>query len=84
MSLLISKLVKDGKHTPIDLFSQEMARTFPNRDLHRSIEGFHRILATNIYKTKDNRYYHVHGIYNSPTTLRLYKDYLTISLYQGA
>ena len=28
---------------------------------HRSRESLHRILATNIYKTRDDRFYHVHG-----------------------
>ncbi|KAI0393162.1 CoA-transferase family III [Xylariaceae sp. FL0594] len=69
MSLLVSKLLKDGKPAAIDLFSPEMARIFPNGDLHRSLEGYHRILATNIYKTKDDRYYHIHGSMNPDQTL---------------
>ncbi|KAI1357860.1 CoA-transferase family III [Xylaria arbuscula] len=69
MSPLVSKWLDDGKPTQIDLFGSEMARVFPNRDLHKSTEGLHRILATNIYKTKDNRFYHVHGSMNPDPTL---------------
>lgn len=28
---------------------------------HRSRESLHRVLATSIYKTRDDRFYHVHG-----------------------
>lgn len=28
---------------------------------HRSRESLHRTLATGIYKTRDSRFYHVHG-----------------------
>lgn len=61
MSPLVARWIKDGKPAELDLFGPEMAKIFPNQDLHRSIEGLHRILATNIYKTKDGRCYHVHG-----------------------
>ncbi|KAI1816961.1 CoA-transferase family III [Poronia punctata] len=69
MSVLVSKMLKDGKPTPIDLFSADMARLFPNADIHRSTEGLNRVLATNIYKTKDDRYYHIHGSMNPDQTL---------------
>lgn len=41
---------------------------FPSTDLH-NMATLHRILATNIYRTKDGRYYHVHGSMNSDPTL---------------
>lgn len=66
MSPLVSKWLVDEEPAQIDLFGSEMARMFPNRDLHRSTEGLRRILATNIYKTKDGRFYHVHGAYTCP------------------
>ncbi|KAI1151620.1 CoA-transferase family III [Nemania diffusa] len=69
ISPLLVKWLKDGKPTQIDLFGSEMDRLFPSRDLHRSSEGLHRTLATNIYKTKDGRYYHIHGSLNPDTTL---------------
>lgn len=41
---------------------------FPSTDLH-DMAPLHRMLATNIYRTKDGRYYHVHGSMNSDATL---------------
>ncbi|KAI0506210.1 CoA-transferase family III [Xylaria bambusicola] len=69
MSPMVSKWLKNGKPSQIDLFGPELSRMFPNRDLHRSTEGDHRILATNIYKTKDGRFYHVHGSMNPDPSL---------------
>ncbi|KAI3318366.1 CoA-transferase family III [Xylariaceae sp. AK1471] len=69
MSPLVSKFLQDGQPTTIDLFGAEMAQLFPSRDLHRSSEGQHRALATNIYRTKDNRFYHVHGSMNPDHSL---------------
>ncbi|KAI0967716.1 CoA-transferase family III domain-containing protein [Xylaria arbuscula] len=69
ISPVIGQWLKDGKPAPIDLFSPEIAQIFPNRDLHRSTEGWHRMLATNIYKTKDGRFYHVHGSMNPEPSL---------------
>lgn len=34
---------------------------YKNQDLHRATASWQRRLATNIYRTKDGRYYHVHG-----------------------
>lgn len=61
MSPLIGQVVKDGKPTPLTLFSGGMAEMFPNQDLHRASASLHRTLATNIYKTKDGRFFHLHG-----------------------
>ncbi|KAL8789894.1 MAG: hypothetical protein Q9195_006604 [Heterodermia aff. obscurata] len=36
---------------------------------HRSRESLHRVLATSIYKTRDNRFYHIHGSLNPDQTL---------------
>ncbi|TGJ83218.1 hypothetical protein E0Z10_g5546 [Xylaria hypoxylon] len=69
MSPMVAKWLKDGQPAPIDLSSSEMARIFPNQDLHRSFDGLQRALATNIYKTKDGRFYHVHGSMNPDQTL---------------
>jgi hypothetical protein len=41
----------------------KVARYFPNCDRHRAMDGnLHRSMATNIYPTKDGRYYHTHGM----------------------
>ncbi|GAP93263.1 hypothetical protein SAMD00023353_11600010 [Rosellinia necatrix] len=69
MSPVILKWLKDGQPVPLDIRSPEMAELFPNRDLHRAADGLHRTLATNIYKTKDGRCYHVHGSMNPDKTL---------------
>ncbi len=61
MSPMIVRIVKDGKPVPIDPFANDTLDSFPNRDLHRSQASLHRALATNIYKTKDGRFYHTHG-----------------------
>lgn len=43
---------------------------FPSTDLHRSHDGLHRTLVTNIYRTKDGRYYHTHGSMNPEPSLK--------------
>lgn len=69
MSAIITQLIgKDGKPTPLAL-SPEADELFPNADLHRSAVTLHRAGATNIFKTKDGRYYHVHGSMNPEPTL---------------
>jgi hypothetical protein len=61
MSSLVAQVVQDGKPTPYSPLSPLAAKLFPSQDLHRSQATLYRQLATNIYKTKDNRYYHIHG-----------------------
>lgn len=69
MSPLITKWLKDGQPTPFTPSNPDISQLFPNRDLHRGADGFHRTLATNIYKTKDGRCYHVHGSMNPDKSL---------------
>ncbi|KAI0132401.1 CoA-transferase family III domain-containing protein [Xylariales sp. AK1849] len=40
-----------------------------NMDVRRPPESLHRIMATNIYKTRDNQFYHIHGSLNPDHTL---------------
>lgn len=48
----------------------EFGKVFPQKwDLHRTGDGLHRTSATNIYKTKDGRFFHVHGSMNPEPTL---------------
>lgn len=68
MSPLLAQIVKDGTPVRLDPFSKEIQKSFPSRDLHRSQDSLHRVLATNIYKTKDGRFYHVHGKTEPPST----------------
>ncbi|KAI8961389.1 CoA-transferase family III [Daldinia sp. FL1419] len=69
MSPLIARVIKDGNPVRLNLFSKKTSEWFPNRDLHRTGISQHRALATNIYKTKDGRFYHVHGSMNPDPTL---------------
>ncbi|KAK7746560.1 hypothetical protein SLS62_009357 [Diatrype stigma] len=66
---VLGQIIKNGKPVPMDPFSKEGLETFPSTDLHRSNASLHRVLATNIYKTKDGRFYHVHGSMNPDPTL---------------
>lgn len=69
MSPMVVRIIKDRNPVPIDPSSKEIQAAFPNMDLHRSYVSHHRALATNIYKTKDGRFYHTHGSMNPDPTL---------------
>jgi crotonobetainyl-CoA:carnitine CoA-transferase CaiB-like acyl-CoA transferase len=69
MSPVIAQYLKDGKPSSIDPSSADMQKLFPNQDRHGAWKSLHRILATNIYKTKDGRYYHLHGTMNPDPAL---------------
>ncbi|OJJ66153.1 hypothetical protein ASPBRDRAFT_666513 [Aspergillus brasiliensis CBS 101740] len=70
MSVVIARYLKDGKPVPVDPFSTDILKLFPSQDKHDSQKSLHRSLATNIYKTKDDRFYHLHGNMNPDPTLR--------------
>ncbi|KAJ9635543.1 hypothetical protein H2201_003201 [Coniosporium apollinis] len=44
-------------------------KLIPNFDLHRQASSYHRVAATNIYRTKDGRFFHLHGSMNPDPTL---------------
>ncbi|EPS44104.1 hypothetical protein H072_1929 [Dactylellina haptotyla CBS 200.50] len=69
MSPLLAQIVKDGVPTQMDPASAETLKMFPNEDKHRANVSLHRQRATNIYETKDGRFYHVHGSMNPDPTL---------------
>ncbi|KAJ5596010.1 hypothetical protein N7450_002468 [Penicillium hetheringtonii] len=69
MSPMIARLIKNGKQIPFSLMSPDFLELFPSQDKHRSHANLHRSLATNIYKTKDDRYYHIHGNLNPDACL---------------
>lgn len=69
MSVVIAQYLEDGKPVPVDPFSTDILKLFPNQDMHNSQKSLHRSLATNIYKTKDGRFYHLHGNMNPIPTL---------------
>lgn len=59
MSAIVVQLHKQGK--PLDPAST--VEYFPNCDKHGAASTLHRSSATNIYKTKDGRFFHIHGSY---------------------
>ncbi|KAL1880859.1 hypothetical protein Plec18167_003394 [Paecilomyces lecythidis] len=70
MSPLLAQLIdQDGKRSPLNPFDDSITKLFPNQDKHRCNASLHRSLATNIYKTRDGRFYHVHGSMNPDPTL---------------
>lgn len=47
----------------------ELYKLIPDYDFHKSSSSLHRSAATNIYRTKDGRYFHLHGSMNPDPTL---------------
>ena len=70
MSTLLWSLAGQGD-MPTDLAeTAKVANTLvPNYDLHKAGSSLHRSAATNIYKTKDGRFFHLHGSLNPDPTL---------------
>ncbi|KAK4556573.1 hypothetical protein LTR86_006144 [Recurvomyces mirabilis] len=71
MSPFLAKLVdEDGKAMSINCFDSSVMKDygFPSTDLHDCV-GWHRLHATNIYRTKDDRFFHAHGSMNPDPTL---------------
>ncbi|SPQ20024.1 c497e181-ad63-42c7-a5f5-b004b152f1ed [Thermothielavioides terrestris] len=48
----------------------ELAKYFPSWDKYDSMGSWYRIAATNIYKTKDGKFFHLHGSMNPDPTLK--------------
>ncbi|KAF2169345.1 hypothetical protein M409DRAFT_36218 [Zasmidium cellare ATCC 36951] len=74
MSPFLAQVVeKDGKpkSSGVNFLDAKAAEKIgiKNTDLHRAGATLQRQLATNIYQTKDGRYYHVHGSMNPEPTL---------------
>ncbi|KAK3707851.1 hypothetical protein LTR37_011853 [Vermiconidia calcicola] len=65
----------NGQLQDLDAFKAKRMEDygFKNGDLHRATASLHRVLATNIYKTKDGRFYHCHGSMNPEPTLTALK-----------
>ena len=64
MTPFLTKVIDaNGKEQDLNAFKgKEMVNYgFKDWDLHRASASLHRVLATNIYRTKDGRFYHVHG-----------------------
>lgn len=69
MSTLLWQFV--GDDTPVSIFesAKKVHDLIPNYDFHRAQSSIHRSAATNIYRTKDGRYFHLHGSMNPDPTL---------------
>ncbi|KAF2494190.1 CoA-transferase family III [Lophium mytilinum] len=68
MSALIWTIDPDGEKIT-RASGPEYDKYIRNRDLHDQALGFHRQSATNIYRTKDGRFFHLHGSMNPDPTL---------------
>ncbi|KAH7323210.1 CoA-transferase family III domain-containing protein [Stachybotrys elegans] len=69
MSPLIAQIIgEDGKPKPFNPIDPSNFKIIPNCDKHDSM-SLYRGLATSIYKTKDSRYFHVHGSLNADPSL---------------
>ncbi|KUJ08286.1 alpha-methylacyl-CoA racemase [Mollisia scopiformis] len=67
MSTLIWTIDPTGEKIPG--MSPKSEKYFPSFDIHRQASTHHRNSATNIYKTKDGRYFHLHGSMNPDPSL---------------
>jgi hypothetical protein len=67
MSTLLWKIDPEG--AKIRALSSESEIYFPSYDIHRQQATPHRNACTNIYKTKDGRYFHLHGSMNPDPSL---------------
>ncbi|KAF5371039.1 hypothetical protein D9757_010309 [Collybiopsis confluens] len=61
MSVFLAQLIKNDNLVPVSPIHKDWQNLFPDLDKHRSQSDLHRTLITNIYKTGDGRFYHVHG-----------------------
>ena len=69
MSTLIWRLDPKGVNIPAwgstAAEAVKVLEHFPSYDIHRQTATFHRGSVTNIYKTKDNKFFHLHGTCSS-------------------
>ena len=73
MSALLWTLDLDEKYgkpvTRANASGDAITKWFKDTDLHRAGSTHHRASATNIYKTQDGKYFHLHGSLNPDPTL---------------
>ena len=69
MAPIIAQIIgEDGKPKLFIPVDPKNYKIIPNMDKHDNV-GLYRGLATSIYKTRDGRYFHLHGSMNSDTAL---------------
>lgn len=56
--------------TPVRDLSEKYAPYFPNCDIHEMASSPYRRACNNIYKTKDNKWFHVHASLNPDPSLK--------------
>jgi len=62
--------INPGTDDAISLTSPtQVYKYIKNYDFHHPASSLHRINATNIYRTKDGKYFHLHGSMNPDSTL---------------
>ena len=62
-TFLVDVVDEEGKPFEANLpLVERLMSIFPNPGLDLGQESLHRAALTSIYKTKDSRFYHVHGM----------------------
>ena len=71
MSAMLYTIDPDGKHGGPARISDrdQITKWFKDCDLHNAASSLHRSAATNIYRTKDGKYFHLHGSMNPDPSL---------------
>jgi crotonobetainyl-CoA:carnitine CoA-transferase CaiB-like acyl-CoA transferase len=64
MSAMLTSVLIDNIPSKPMTANSAVASFFPTMDLHRASASPHRTCATNIYRTSDARYFHLHGSMN--------------------
>lgn len=68
MSAFLWTIDPDGEKlsgfSPTDV--DKVFKYFPNNNIHRHQATPYRTACTNIYKTKDGKYFHLHGAITNP------------------
>lgn len=55
------KLEDPIETTPVRELTEKYAWAFPSQDFHSMVSSLYRRAASNIYKTRDGQYLHLHG-----------------------
>lgn len=56
--------------TPIRGLTEKYSEYFPNGDIHQMASSFYRRASYNIYKCRDQRFFHLHGSLNPDPSLK--------------
>lgn len=67
MSPALARLLdENGTASPTNAIDPDTLKPVRSEDKLRPRESLHRMMATNIYKSRDSRFYHVHGQWIHP------------------